>query len=137
MPSRQLTVLNINDNTAHYLHKETVGDFVTVHNVGSYLDVQTLLRTRELAVDIYLIDVNMKIDTAHSHDIEWGHSFPPYGPLLALPFLSTERVAAFVPYSNFWLSPGLRTHGFFLLALSFIFSQVKGCSVSTDTVRET
>jgi hypothetical protein len=137
---RRLVIFNINDRRGQ-LVLEKGQNFLTVKEVNSYIAAQKLLITSDQSGggrggDLFLIDVDFG-ESDYPKDLEWGvpEDIAPFGPLLALPFLSKE-VCVFVPYSNYWGVKGVKMNGFVRVAMSLLLAATKREYFTLDEVGE-
>jgi hypothetical protein len=122
--SRQLVVLNVNDDPHAELKQSSYANFLDVENANSVETVQQMLHERGgRSADVFLVDIDME-KTAIPAGLEWGHPrFRAYGPLLALPFIG-RGAAAFVPYSGYWGNSAVTNNGFVRVALSLLLTRI-------------
>jgi hypothetical protein len=142
--SRNLGLLYINDEPEL---REEIFEFITVDMIRNFSAIADLMLSsrfidRHRAIDMVFCDVNMERDAeAHSDDIRWNVVNPKripilaYGPLLAVPFLSSVPWCQFVPFSAFWTNPEVKSNGYTLLSLALILTMVDGEKRSTEDAR--
>src|SRR5690242_18202145 len=69
---------------------------------------------RRPPIDLFLIDVDMRDNTTDHEDYDFGDGSAgrkPYGPVLALPYMTVRPTTQFVPYSLYWGDPTVHDNG--------------------------
>jgi len=142
---RNLNVLNVDDKPPS---TRGLDAYVSFRRIEALLDACKLMlgkrnRLADFPVDLLFCDVNMEeAKEGNTATILWSvkdkeDKLPAYGPLLALPFLSTCSWCQIVPISSYWTSGNVKFNGYVLVALAMILSMIDGTPRSmADAARQ-
>ena len=119
--ARSVRLLYIDDNPP-----AVQAPMLDVTTLRSLREVQSwLIDARRPSADLVVCDVNMSHRAKdHPDGVRWGEdgALPAYGPLLALPFVTSDAVCEFVPASSWWAQ--VRSDGYVLISVALLLTVI-------------
>lgn len=139
MKARMLNVLDINDEPSQAFESgRGRAKHFSVDKIATWKEAQRVLagQSKRAVPDLLLLDVSFNKDASVKGAIldspsKHGNTIVPVGPFLALPFLSSNVVMGFAPYSAHLGDEYLTKYPPFLVAMGLIAAKMNGSVVGS------